>query len=260
MKITWLGTACIRIETGKDRILFDPFVQLVGGENPNCLEDFLQEENLCITHGHLDHLMEVPEFLDEESAAEATVFCGSVPAATLERLGVDTGSVVEVKPGTVFQIGSARLRVWEGRHADAGTAGRLETLLSFRVLRYLRNALALAWLHPKFPERGQTYLYELRAEEKTVLVMGSMGLREDVPYPVGADLLILPYQGCAHLEREALHIVEKLRPKRILLDHFDDAFPPVSRSVDTRGFKRLMDEKYTQIPVVKPTAKKPVEL
>ena len=49
-------------------------------------------------------------------------------------------------------------------------------------------------------------------------------------------------------------------PERIILDHFDDAFPPVSESVDTRGFKKLMDREYPGIRVVKPTAGKTVEI
>ena len=53
---------------------------------------------------------------------------------------------------------------------------------------------------------------------------------------------------------------EDTRHSRILLDHFDDAFPPVSEHVDTRRFKKLMDEEYPQIKVVKPTAGKTVVL
>lgn len=90
--------------------------------------------------------------------------------------------------------------------------------------------------------------------------MGSLGLREDTDYPQGADLLILPYQGSACLESAALETAARLMPKRILLDHFDDAFPPVSEHVDTRGFKVLMDREYPQIRVVKPTAGKTVEI
>lgn len=67
MKITWLGTAAIRLEADGETVLFDPFVQLVGGENPNCLDDFLQDQTICVTHGHLDHMMDVPEFLDPEA-------------------------------------------------------------------------------------------------------------------------------------------------------------------------------------------------
>lgn len=260
MKITWLGTASIRIEAEGERILFDPFVQLIGGENPNCIEDFLQDETICVTHGHLDHLMETVEFLEEESAGEATVFCGSVAADTLAKLVEDTGHVVQVEPGTCFRIGNIKLKVWEGKHAKPGMKMRVKKLFSTRTAKYFRNALALGYLNLKFPEKGQTLLYELRAEGKTVLVMGSLGLKDGVSYPEGADLLILPYQGSAYLEEEALEVVERLKPKRILLDHFDDAFPPVSETVDTRGFKKLMDELYPQIRVVKPVYNKTVEI
>lgn len=260
MKITWLGTASIRIEAEGERILFDPFVQLIGGENPNSIDDFLEEDTICITHGHLDHLMEAPEFLEEEGAAEATVYCGSVSADTLAKQAENTSNVVLVKPGTVFQIGGLELKVWEGQHAKPGFINRVKKLFSFRTLKYFRNALALLYLHLHFPEKGQTYLYELKAEGKTVMVMGSLGLKDSVSYPVGADLLILPYQGSAHLEKEALRVVERLRPKRILLDHFDDAFPPVSETVDTRRFKKLMDERHPEIQVVKPACGKAVEI
>lgn len=260
MKITWLGTAGIRIETENTRILFDPFVQLSGGENPNSMEDFRKDEAICITHGHLDHLMEVPEFLDPEAEEEATVFCGSVAAKTLSKLVLDTSNVVEVKPGTRFAIGDARITVWDGKHANPGLKMKIGELFSPRLFSRFRNALALAYLHPKFPEKKQTYLYEVQLEEKTVLVMGSLGIKEAVNYPTGADLLILPFQGSECLEEDALEIVDRLLPKRIMLSHFDDAFPPISRSVDTRAFKKLMDEQHPEIPVVKPAAGKGVVL
>ena len=54
--------------------------------------------------------------------------------------------------------------------------------------------------------------------------------------------------------------VDRLMPKRILLDHFDDAFPPASREEDTRPFYRLLSSRYPQIRAVKPKAGKPVWL
>lgn len=260
MKITWLGTASVRIEAEGQRILFDPFVQLAGGENPNSIDDFMEDEVICITHGHLDHLMEVPEFLEEEEAGDATVFCGSVAADTLAKMVPNTSNVVKVEPGTVFRIGKVQVKVWEGKHAEPGLKQILKTLFSARVLKQFRNALALAYLHPKFPEKGQTYMYEVKAEGKTVLVMGSLGLQESVCYPAGADLLVLPLQGSKALEEEAMAVVDRLQPKRIMLSHFDDAFPPVSGHVDTRGFKKLMDGEYPQTAVIKPTVGKTVEL
>ena len=54
--------------------------------------------------------------------------------------------------------------------------------------------------------------------------------------------------------------VERLRPERILLDHFDDAFPPASREEDTRPFYRMLSSRFPQIQAVKPKAGKPVRL
>ncbi len=116
MKITWLGTAAIRLEADGETVLFDPFVQLIGGENPNCLDDFLQDQTICVTHGHLDHLMEVPEFLDPESDAEATVYCGEVAAETLSDMVENTSNVVKVRPGDVIRLGDVD-SVMEGKHA-----------------------------------------------------------------------------------------------------------------------------------------------
>ena len=260
MKITWLGTACVRIEAEEERLLFDPFVQLLGGENPNCIDDFRNDSTIFITHGHLDHLLEVPELLDTETGTDATVFCGQKAADTLEKIVEDSGNAVIVKPGDVLRIGGVTVRVWEGKHARPGVAAGVKRLFSGRLFHHLKNALALAYLHPKFPEGGQTLIYEVCAEGKRVLVMGSLGLLEDIEYPQGADILLLPYQGSACLESTALDVVARLMPKRIMLDHFDDAFPPVSESVDTRGFKKLMDREYPHIRVVKPTAGKTVEI
>ncbi|MBQ7840961.1 MAG: MBL fold metallo-hydrolase [Lachnospiraceae bacterium] len=260
MRITWLGTASIRIEAAGESILFDPFVQLQGGENPNSLEDFSKDETIFITHGHLDHLMEAPEFLDGESDLEATVFCGSVAAATLGMAVLDTSNVVEVKPGDSIRIGEMTVKVYEGKHADPGPVQKFTRLLSVRMLRHFKNALALAYLNAHYKEAGQTLIYEVQAEGKTILVMGSLGLADTVEYPVGADLLLLPFQGSRRLEETALSIVERLKPGRIILDHFDDAFPPISRQIDTRFFKKLMDEKHPEISVVKPAFGKAVEL
>lgn len=260
MKITWLGTASIRVEAAGERLLFDPFVQLAGGENPNRIEDFLEDDTIWITHGHFDHLMETPVILEDETAGEATVFCGSVAADTLSGLMEDTGNVVLVRPGMTLCVGAVRVRVWEGKHASPGLKRTVRTFLLGLRPRYWRNALAMLWLHLHFPEKGQTLLYEVCAEQKRVLVMGSLGLRPDPAYPKGADLLILPYQGSAHLEDKAMEIIRRLSPKRVLLDHFDDAYPPVTQRTDTRGLKKRMQRECPQILCIKPTAGKTVTL
>ena len=70
----------------------------------------------------------------------------------------------------------------------------------------------------------------------------------------GADILLMPYQGSSDLVTHARPVLETLRPRRVVLTHFDDAFPPLSSSVDTAGIMEMMAVEYPDIPVVKPVA------
>lgn len=74
--------------------------------------------------------------------------------------------------------------------------------------------------------------------------MGSMNLDSNTEYPTGADALVLPLQGRSDQDTYALALVERLKPKAVLLDHYDDAFPPLSSQVDTSGFVRNVQERY----------------
>lgn len=251
MEITWFGNASILIKAAGETILFDPFVQLRGGENPNSLADFAQAPYICITHGHLDHMMEVPEFLDRAGELEATVYCGSVTARTLEEQGVDGSNAVQVGPGMSWNIGDVTLQVLKGSHSRGRNRWFWKALTDGRLFAHFWNILFWTSAEKQFPEGDETLIYELLAEGKRVQVLGSLALDPGEAYEPGADLLILPLEATSHPEEKAMAIVEQLKPKAILLDHFDDAYPPVSRSVDTGRFRKLMEEKYPQIVVVK---------
>lgn len=255
MKITWMGTAAFVLEAAGERILFDPFVELQNGANPGNIEDFLQEETIFITHGHFDHLFYIPQILEE---GDATVFCTAYPARTLENFTDATGNVVELRVGDTIPIGEIQLKVLKGKHIVFDKKRAHETLSPSRIIRYAKNLPFLLYANHKFKDGGETVAYEICAEGKKILLLGSLALAEEEQYPEYVDLLILPYQGSNDLEREAEKIIRRLKPKRILLSHFDNAFPPMSRNVDTRAFKKLMDERWPEIKVVKPTCKKPV--
>ena len=66
--------------------------------------------------------------------------------------------------------------------------------------------------------------------------MGSMGLDIDTLYPTAADVLILPFQGTGDPARSVQPIINKIQPKSIFLDHYDDSFPPMSSRIDTDLF------------------------
>nr|AGS53562.1 hypothetical protein [uncultured bacterium contig00062] len=92
--------------------------------------------------------------------------------------------------------------------------------------------------------------YDIGIGDKHILLLGSLNLDDNTEYPEGPDLLILPFQGRSDIIEYAMTIIDKLRPKNVFLDHFDDTFPPISSSVNPQGFLTLMGQKYPCVSVI----------
>lgn len=259
MKITWFGTASLLIEHEKDRILIDPFLPLWGSENHPSLLEYQKEDSILITHGHIDHLGSIPKILRN---SEATVYCSALPAATLEKKKTDSDQIVIIRPGDILHFGSIKVTPLPGKHIKFDTRLIRHTLLNFRILRYFPNFLSLLFHNHTYAEGNETLTYLIEAGNRKILVLGSLALDEETEYPKYVDMLILPYQGASlsGLVSAALSIIARIEPRTMLLDHFDDAFPPISRQIDTRPLKKVLEEHYPELPVVKPTAEKAVTL
>lgn len=257
MNITWFGTASLLIENEKDRILIDPFLPLRGAENHPSLSAYQKEDSILITHGHIDHLGSIPLILYD---SDATVYCSKTPAATLERKGADSDGIVIIRPEDELLFGSLKVRVLSGKHIRFDARLIRHTFLNFRLLRYFSNFLSLLIKNFTYPEKGETLAFQIDSKDKRVLVLGSLNLKENTAYPEHVDILVLPYQGTSDLIPPALSVIDKIKPKAVFLDHFDDAFPPISRHIDTKPLKRVLAKRYPDLPVIKPTAGKTVTL
>ena len=152
MKITWYGTASILLESEGERLLFDPFVELAGASNPNSLEDFVQETDICITHGHVDHLFFIPEILEQ---ADATVFATRAVMNTLEGWVEDTGCLVEVEPGYSWRQGNMRITVLKGKHTSFCAKTVFRKLLNPRLLRYFPQCTVSGLGASQIPGKGR---------------------------------------------------------------------------------------------------------
>lgn len=257
MKITWYGTASLLIENEKDRILIDPFLPLNGAENHPSLLEYIKEDSILITHGHIDHLGSIPKILQN---SDATVYCSELPAATLEKKGTDSDRVVIIRPCDVLHFGQIRVTALPGRHIHFDSGIIRHTFLNTRILKYFPNFLYLLFMNHTYPEGNETLAFQIDTAGKRILVLGSLGLNENAEYPKYVDMLILPYQGATDLVTPTLSIIEKIEPRTVLLDHFDDAFPPISSHINTRPLKKALEERFPDLPVVKPTAGKAVTL
>ena len=86
MEIRWFGTATLALTSGEQSIIFDPFIPLNENLPRPAVAELAQYGDIFITHGHFDHLIDVPLV---HEAGNATGYCSEVAATTLVREGVD---------------------------------------------------------------------------------------------------------------------------------------------------------------------------
>ncbi len=231
MYIKWYGTASIEIESNGQRLLFDPFVPVKGSEVETTLDDYDGFDTVLVTHGHFDHIGSLPAI--SKRNAEMQIYSTWTPYSTLVKKEVDARKLHLVQYDDELQFNDICVRVWHGKHAELP----IHSIRKIAGVFKRRNLMNLSYLmkeNKESPENDETVIYEVKAEGKMILVMGSMNLREEIDYPLGADILILPYNGWSDNYRAAIDVIKRLKPKRILLDHYDDSFPPLTSKISVK--------------------------
>lgn len=235
MRLTWMGTASLLFSADSTTIAFDPFPGIPYSPHeklPHTVPDeaiYRRASDVFVTHGHFDHILFLPElYRDTGTVIHAT----ATPCRTLARHGLPDTQLHCIGPGWSGSVGPFQLRAWQGRHCrfDAPLMRRTVLQKHFRA-----HAMHLLSMNLEYREHHEILFYELTDGVTRVQVMGSMNLDDETDYPTGADWLVLPYQGRSEPEEYALSLVERLQPKRVLLDHYDDSFPPITSLVPTDG-------------------------
>ena len=245
MEITWHAAASLILRQGDAAIAFDPFFGMDVGcfAHPSLTslpkDDFRAVTDVFVTHGHFDHISHLPGLCD---GTHFQIHCTPAPRKTLIRRGVSPDRIVPAAAGKTDSVGPFTVTAYGSRHCRFDLPMVLKTVFRGRFFRHPIHLIRLLQEMLCCPEKGEILMYEVSCGGKRIQILGSLGLVENTPYPTGADLLILPFQGRSDLERYALGIVRRLRPRRVLLDHYDDACPPLSDEIPTEGFIRLLCE------------------
>ena len=229
MQLIWHGTASVEVVCDKGKMLFDPFVPLKGSDVDVKLHEFDGFPHIFVTHGHIDHITDLPKVVRRNP--DVVIHCTGTPFRTLVRKGVPIRNLMLFRYGDVMLVNGFTIRAYHGKHAVLPTVGAKLIASWFRspargnMPHIIKEFIAC-------PENDETVFYQIEADGKTVCLMGSMNLRDEVKYPEGMDLLVLPYNGWTDNYKPAVRVIERLKPKRVLLDHYDDTFPPLTTPLD----------------------------
>ncbi len=256
MDIQWLGTAGFKIQTGSTEssgfasFLIDPYLSRNHEAlplQPLTPKDLAPASHIFISHGHFDHLMDVPAIARRTGAR---VVCSPTAAHTLTDMGMDSDRIIPVeKDGFEIEFQGIKARGFYSRHVRFDLR-----LLITTLARTGRRIPAILPLFLNFP-CGQVLSWRFEAEGRAIHFFGSGGstdreLNSLTTHPV--DVLMLPLQGHSRICDLAFRYVSILKPALVIPHHQDDFYPPVSQEIDIKPFTDLVSKECprTQVRVM----------
>ena len=256
MKITWYGTATIGIDDGKTRLLFDPFVRMNKRIETTPVEGFVGFDAVFVTHGHFDHIYSIPELAEKDKTVP--IYCTETPKKTLMGKGVAEGRFRVIRPDDEIHVGDYTIRPCRFRHIVFDPIYILTVVP--KSIMMLPQLFRQAYLNHKYPEGGEIVAYEIEGHGKKIFLTGSFREYPGDRYPEDIDLLILANGGSIFVPEKTKGFIDRYHPKKIFVDHFDDAFPPVTREVSVRRLANSVKKKHPEIEFIVPEICKAVEL
>lgn len=263
VEITWFGTACFLIEFDATKLLFDPFFMRNDRATPilkTKREDLRDIQGVFITHGHFDHLADAGFFLEDYNTR---IYCSSTASKTLKDLinqqilpgflyslsKENFHHIHEIKTSQIIEINNnITVEAIESEHIRFDAETIFSRIFSLRFLKEVRSLLPYNRYFPK----GEVFGFYTKGGDKRIVSFGSLCDKylNTLKKFSGCDVLLIPLAGNStrNLIKKGLRVIEALSPHKIIPIHWDNFFPPLSK---TENIKPFIDEVKKNFPDTK---------
>ena len=241
IQLTWLGTAGFAIEASGRVLLIDPFVSRPGFRHSlthrltpsiEAIRTHVPRADAIVCgHSHHDHIMDVPDIARLTGAQ----VIGSASTCNLCRAhGLTSQQLVE-EPGEI-EIGPFRITMRPSLHGRA-VLGRVP--MQGTMPAGLRPPLRLSDYRT-----GGTSGIQVEVAGLSIFHLGSADFHPETIEGLRCDLLTPCLVGREHHEGYTAKLLDSLKPRAVIPNHFDNFFRPLDRTImelpgaDLEGFRR----------------------
>ncbi len=234
MELTWWGTAGFKIKTAGSTVLLDPYLSRNSEAKPEQYlnpEDIRECDFVFISHGHFDHIYDLPAILKSN---KARVYCSREVKDQLIEADIKSDRLYEVTAdGFEVEFNGNLAEGFYSQHVSFDRKLIFKTIwqAKFGILKHLH-------LFKQFPA-GQILSWRLTIDDQIIHFFGSAGSPAAEMEKLASrrtDVLLVPLQGHTDICSIALEYVHVMRPQIVIPHLFDNFYPPISSMVDIEPF------------------------